>query len=87
MWSYSAEEQKVVTPIVEMSRDTYRLSRAVFIARYFEEEMEDERRGGGKCRIRYFACRNGLASVSYTSVSNFWCDTVYILSLLCFYFF
>ena len=73
MWSSSISEtendalqEEVVTPLVEMSRDTYRLSRAVFMARYFEKEMEDERRGGGKCRKRYFACKHGLASVTYS---------------------
>ena len=81
MWSSSifetendAVQEEVVTPLVEMSRDTYRLSRAVFMARYFEKEMEDERRGGGKCRKRYFACKHGLASVTYskcTPVSSY----------------
>ena len=36
------------------------------LMRYFEKEMEDERRGGGKCRKRYFACKHGLASVTYS---------------------
>lgn len=73
MWSYSLKDDKVCTPVVEMTRDTFRLSRATFIANYFMERG-DSKHGDNddiRFRIQYFACGHGLCSVSYTELKPF----------------
>ena len=72
MWSSFLSDGKVCTPLVEMTRDTFRLSRATFIANYFLDVDKDNSQDNNmRHRIQYFACENGLCSVSYSELKPY----------------